>query len=107
MNWKASATEATKSSSRIVVMSGFCGSGSGARDCDPWRDVPPENFTIAGSRKFPREVHDSWRLVGREALAAIVEELIRGGRGTVAKDGVGDDQPLVRAYLFTDARAVG
>src|SRR5258708_38009495 len=108
MNWKASATDCTKSSWRIVVMIFLWrkGSGRGARGGDLRSDFPTPNFTIAGARKILREVNDFRRLVGGEALAPESAQLVGRHRASGLRDDVGDHEALVDARLLGDARAV-
>src|SRR5258708_20680765 len=108
MNWKASATDCTKSSWRIVVMIFLWrkGSGRGARGGDLRSDFPTPNFTIAGARKILREVNDFRRLVGGEALAPESEQLVGRHRASGLSDDVGDHETFVGSRFLGDARAV-
>src|ERR1700694_5863428 len=109
MNWKASATDWTKSSSRIVVMAFFQAkaSGRGTRGGDLRSDLSTQNLTIAGTRKIPREVHDLRRLVGGEVLAPESEELLGRDPALRLRNDVGDHEALVGARILGDARAIG
>src|ERR1700674_811397 len=107
MNWKASATDCTKSSWRITVMDLLSkGLHRGARGRDLRSDFPTQNFTIAGAREIPRDVDHLRRLVRGELLAPEGEQLV-GGRGAARlRDHVGDHEALVGARLLGDAGAV-
>src|ERR1700693_385430 len=108
MNWKASATDWTKSSSRIVVMAFFQAKASGreTRGGDLRGDLSTQDLTIAGARKIPREVHDLRRFVGREVPAPESEELLGRDPASRLRNDVGDHEALVRAGIFGDARAI-
>src|ERR1700694_2096372 len=108
MNWKASATDWTKSSSRIVVMAFFRAkaSGRGTRGGDLRSDLSTQNLTIAGAREIPREVHDLRRLVRGEALAPEAQELVGRDRASRLSNHVGDHEALAGARILGDARAI-
>src|SRR5438445_7876795 len=104
MNWKASATDWTKSSCLMTVMGFFQAkaSGRGTRGGDLRSDIPTQNFTIVGARKIPREVDHLRRLVRGEVLAAEREQLVGRDRRARLRDHVGDDEPLVASGLLGD-----
>src|ERR1700694_970468 len=109
MNWKASATDWTKSSSRIVVMAFFQAKPSdrGTRGGDLRSDFPTQDLTIAGARGIPREVHDHGRREGGEPTAPEGEDLFGRDPASRLRNHVGDPEALVGARLFGDARAIG
>src|SRR6185503_13087514 len=116
MNWKASATDWMKSSSRMVVMLlvpgspawiGTNASGRRTRRRDPRSDFSTKNFTIAGTWKLAREIHDLRRLVCGQVRAAEREQRIGGDARAVLRDHVRDHERLVAPRAFRDACAVG
>src|SRR6266850_1273216 len=109
MNWKASATDCTKSSCLMTVMGFFRTKalGRGTRGGDLRSDFPTQNFTIRSARKILREVNDFRRLVGGEPLAPESEQLLGGDRASRLRDDVGDHEPFVGARFLCDARAIG
>src|SRR5258707_10687462 len=108
MNWKASATDWTKSSWRIVVMACFrwispgkaIASSRGTRGRDLRSDFPTQNFTIPGARELLREVHHLRRLVGGEVLSREVEQIRGRDLASFLRDHIRDHETLVVARVL-------